>query len=129
MNEQKMISQPIQAYLTQIFCRCSAVKMRMYIQKNWNYSFGIFSLKSFKVLSFICNLLCSPVFVPQILGGAASPVAGPVTVKVSVLKISVNWINKFLEWNYIWKWSRILEWSYLLTNIVFEQNMVCHLLG
>ena len=32
MNEQKMISQPIQAYLTQIFCRCSAVKMRMYIQ-------------------------------------------------------------------------------------------------
>ena len=55
----------------------------------------IFSLKSFKNLSFVFNLLCSPVFVPQILGGAASPVAGPVTVKVSVLKISVNWINRF----------------------------------
>ena len=33
------------------------------------------------------TLLCSPVFVPQIVGGAFAPVPLPLTVNVSVLKI------------------------------------------
>ena len=32
-------------------------------------------------------LLCSPVLVPQIVGGLAVPVFEPLTVKVSVLKM------------------------------------------
>ena len=48
----------------------------------------IFSLKFDNKCNLTCisYLLCSPLFVPQIVGGVFGPVPGPVTVKVSVLK-------------------------------------------
>ena len=49
--------------------------------------------KKSKLVSFNdYDLLCSPVFVPQIVGGLCIDVDGPVTVKVSVLESYRNLI-------------------------------------